>query len=114
MIYRAVMATVLLYGSESWVLSQTQIAWLESFHMEAACYIMGMRIQKVTGKQVHPMLAAVLAMNCLQALWHYIQQCLHNIDKTIAGYLVLKELGDSEIEGLVCPPLLVRADPQCP
>ena len=34
MIYQAVVTTVLLYCSESWVLSGAQLACLEGFHVE--------------------------------------------------------------------------------
>ncbi len=34
--YQAVVQAILLYGSESWVLSTTAMAWLEGFHIHCA------------------------------------------------------------------------------
>ena len=36
MFYKAVMQSVLLYGSETWNLMTTPLAWLEGFHIRAA------------------------------------------------------------------------------
>ena len=36
MFYQAVVATVLLYGSETWVFSSYDLRALEGFHVEAA------------------------------------------------------------------------------
>ena len=34
--YKAVVQSVLLYGSETWNLTKTALAWLEGFHIKAA------------------------------------------------------------------------------
>ena len=34
--YQAVVQAILLYGSESWVLSPTAMAWLKGFHVRCA------------------------------------------------------------------------------
>ena len=49
MYYQAVIASVLLYGSESWVVSPSTLRELEGFHVEAARRLTGMRPRKVKG-----------------------------------------------------------------
>ena len=48
MFYQAVVATVLLYGSESWVLPPSALKVLEGFHVEATRRMTGMRPQRRT------------------------------------------------------------------
>jgi hypothetical protein len=36
MFYKAVVQSILLYGSETWNLTTTALAWLEGFHIRAA------------------------------------------------------------------------------
>merc|ERR1711906_15227 len=55
MFYQAVVAAVLLYGSESWVLPEAQLRALEGFHVECARRLTGLRPRKVKGKWVYPM-----------------------------------------------------------
>ena len=47
MFYQAVVASVLLYGSENWVVSPSALRELEGFHVEAARRLTGMRPRKV-------------------------------------------------------------------
>jgi hypothetical protein len=37
--YKAVVQSVLLYGSETWNLTKTALAWLEGFHIRAAYHM---------------------------------------------------------------------------
>ena len=60
MFYQAVMAAVLLYGCESWVLPPSQLRVLEGFHAECARRLTGMRPRKVKSKWVHPKSAEIL------------------------------------------------------
>ena len=50
MFYQAVVAAVLLYGSESWVLPAAQLRALEGFHVECARRLTGLRPRRVKGK----------------------------------------------------------------
>ena len=54
MFYKDVVAAVLLYGCESWVLPPSQLRALEGFHVECARRLTGMRPRKVKGKWVYP------------------------------------------------------------
>ena len=68
MYYQAVVASVLLYGSESWVVSPSTLRELEGFHVEAARRLTGMRSRKVKGEWVYPHSADVLATAHLQPI----------------------------------------------
>ena len=46
MFYQAVVAAILLYGSETWVAPPHELRALEGFHVEAARRITGMRPKK--------------------------------------------------------------------
>ena len=46
MFYQVVVASVLLYGSESWVVSPSALRELDGFHVEAARRLTGMRPRK--------------------------------------------------------------------
>ena len=60
MFYQAVVAAVLLYGCESWVLPPSQLRVLEGFHIECAGRLTEMRPWKVKSKWVHPKSAEIL------------------------------------------------------
>ena len=79
MVYQAVVAAVLLYGCESWVLPPSQLRALEGFHIECAWRLMGMRPQKVKSKWVYPKSAEVLKKANLKPLRHYIQKRRHTV-----------------------------------
>ena len=48
--YQAIVAAVLLYGSETWVLPQSGFKCLEGFHVKAVRRLTYMRPQQVKGK----------------------------------------------------------------
>ena len=54
MFYQAIVAAVLLYGCENWILPPSQLRALEGFHVECARRLTGMRPRKVKGKWVYP------------------------------------------------------------
>ena len=83
MFYQAVVASVLLYGSKSWVVSPSAMRELESFHVEAARRLTGMRPRKVKGEWVYLHSADVLAAAYLQIIEHYVQKRRHTVHNTI-------------------------------
>ena len=92
MLYQAVVAAVLLYGSESWVLPPSALKVPEGFHVEAARQMTGMRPQRRTvGPWVYPKSADVLAVARLRPVATYIRQRRHHIVKTIEGRTLLEE-----------------------
>merc|ERR1711966_551760 len=96
MYYQAVIASVLLYGSESWVVSPSTLRELKGFHVEAARRLAGMRPRKVKGVWVYPHTADVLAAAHLQPLAYYIQRRRHTVHNTIRDRDVLKECEGAE------------------
>ena len=96
MYYQAVVASVLLYGSESWVVSPAALRELEGFHVEAARRLTGMRPRKVAGTWVYLHSADVLAVAHLQTVAHYIQVRRHTVHNTIRDRDVLKEFRGAE------------------
>ena len=82
--YQAVVAAVLLYGSETWCLTDTPRRPLDGFHVKAARRITGKMPHKVRrggGEEqwVYPHTAEVLAAAGLQPLRHYIDKRRHTI-----------------------------------
>ena len=53
MLYQAVVAPPLLYGSETWVLPPLGLKCLEGFHVEATRRLTGMRPRMAKGKWVY-------------------------------------------------------------
>ena len=96
MFYQTVVAAVLLYISESWVLPPAQLACLEGFHVECAHWLTGMTPRKVGEKWLYPKSAAVLAKASLKSLHHYIQKRRATVAMTIAGRPVLEECRGAE------------------
>ena len=88
--------SVLLYGSESWVISPSTLRELEGFHVEAARRLTGMRPRKVNGDWVYPHTADVLAAAHLQPIAYYIQRRRHTVHNTIRDRDVLKECKGAE------------------
>ena len=91
MFYQAVVVAVLLYGSESWVLPDAQLARLEGFHVECARRLTGMRPRKRGGKWVYPKSADVLRAARLQPLRYYIQKRRATVAKAISTRPILEE-----------------------
>ena len=87
MFYQAVVAAVLLYGSETWCLTDTARRPLDGFHTEAARRITGKMPRKVRqgGEEqwVYPHTAEVLAAAGLQPLRHYIDKRRNTIWKSV-------------------------------
>jgi len=96
MYYLAVVVSVLLYGSESWVVSPAVLKELEGFHVEAARRLTGMRPWQVKCVWVYPHSAEVLAAAHLHPIEYYIQCRRHTVHNTIRDRAVLKECRGAE------------------
>ena len=71
--YKAVVQAVLLYGSESWVMTQKMWKAVDSFHSSCARYIAGDHIrQRPNGEWVLPPTARVLEQCKLRTVGEYI------------------------------------------
>ena len=96
MFYQAVVASVLLYGNESWVVSPLALQESEGFHVEAARYLTGMRPRSIDGKWVYPHSADIFVTAHLQTIEYYIQKRCHTVHNTIRGRDALKDCKGAE------------------
>ena len=91
MFYQAVVAAVLLYGSEWWVVSAYDLRALEGFHVEAARRLTGMRPTKRRDVWVYPKSAAVLRAARLKTTGEYITKRRQTFLRAIADRPILEE-----------------------
>ena len=96
MFYQAVVASVLLCGSEMLVLPPSAYKALEGFHVQAARRLTGMRPREVKGEWVYPHSTDVLAAAHLQLIEHYIQKRRHTIAQTVEGRGIPEECRGAE------------------
>ena len=110
MFYQAVVAAILLYGSESWVVSAYELRALEGFHVEAARRLTGMRPTKRCETWVYPKSADVLWAAQVRTIAEYIAARRQQILRTIADRPSLEECrGGGAAAREPTPPLLVEA-----
>ena len=95
MFHQAV-ASVLLYGSESWVVLPLALWELKGFHVEAARRLTGMHPRKIKEEWGYPHSADVLTASHLQPIEYYIQNRRHTAYNTIWDHNVLKECEGAE------------------
>ena len=91
MFYQVVVAAVLLYGSESWVISAFDLRALEGFHVEAARRLTGMRPSKQGDSWVYPKSADVLRAARLRTVGEYIARGRQTVLRAIADRPILEE-----------------------
>jgi hypothetical protein len=78
--YRVVVQAVLLYGSETWVITDRMWTALDSFHNRCARYISGEHNQmRPDGEWEQPATARVLQVCNLQRVEEYIEQRKRNL-----------------------------------
>jgi len=88
--YKAIVQAVLLYGSETWNLTQSALARLEGFHLRAA-YRMARKHKPKRGAHnvwIYPKTADVLKECGMQSIAEYI----HNRRQTIAVYVATRPI----------------------
>ena len=80
--YKAVVQAVLLYGSESWVLSDGFLARLNAFHHRIACNITGLWGRpdpRDPDEWIYPDMEMVLEKAGLHSIETYIQKRKHTV-----------------------------------
>jgi hypothetical protein len=99
--YKVIVQTVLLYGSESWVISSAQMKQLRSFHHRCARYIARRHIkQKEDGTWFHPPSHEVLEECGLLPIEDYIQKRKDTVMKYARGRPILDEcMASSQASG---------------
>ncbi len=91
--YKAIVQSVLLYGSETWVLSSALMARLEGFHICAA-YRMATEHVPRRGPNlqwVYPYSAVALEECGMHTIQHYIDVRRETIAKYVVGRSILAE-----------------------
>ena len=96
MFYQAVVATVLLCGSESWVISAFDLRALEGFHVEAARRLTGMRPERRGETWVYSKSAEVSRAARLRMIGDYIARRRQTVLQTIADRPILEECRGAE------------------
>ena len=81
MMYKAVFQSVILYGSEIWVVTGAMLKFLEGFHHRSSRCITGMMATRGAGKELEypPFMAALEATGL-----HRIMDCIRSRQATIA------------------------------
>ena len=90
------MAAVLLYGSESWVVSAYDRRALEGFHVEAARRLTDMRPKKRGETWVYPKLEDVLRAAHLRTIRESIARRRQTVLQAIADRPILEECKRAE------------------
>ena len=91
--YKAIVQSVLLYGSETWVLSPAALARLEGFHIHAAYRMAKEHVPRRGPNQqwVYPSSEAVLEECGMHTIRHYIDVRRETIAKYVVGRSILAE-----------------------
>ena len=96
--YKAIVQSVLLYGSESWVLTLTMEKELQSFHRRCARYITGQHIrQNEDGTWTYPSSKNVLEMAGLCTIQEYIKRRRNTVIKYAKSRFIYRQCEDSKI-----------------
>ena len=90
MVYKAVVQSVLLFASETWLLSQPMLKALEGFHQRVACSIAGKQpyLDRRTGEWVYPPINKVLEEVGIYSIDHYVKKR----QNTVADYVTTRPI----------------------
>lgn len=96
--YKALAQSVLLYGSETWVLTKAMITALEGFHHRVARSISGQKGRYIAAEDrwVYPPIETALAAAKLYPLEHYLSERRNRLVDTIATRPILTLCMESE------------------
>jgi hypothetical protein len=95
--YKAIIQAVLLYGADSWVLTQEMERKLQSFHHRCARYIARKHIRKDGhGQWIAPPSDQVLHSLGLQTVKAYIQQRKNTVSTYAATTDIFKQCEESQ------------------
>ena len=91
--YKAIVQSVLLYGSETWVLSPAALARLEGFHIRAAYRMAQTHVpqQGLQQQWINPSLEAVLEECGTHMIEHYIDVQRETIAKYVVNHSIHAE-----------------------
>jgi hypothetical protein len=96
--YKAIVPFVLLYGSESWVLTLAMEKQLQSFHRRWARYITGKNIrQNKDGTRTYPSSENVLEMAGLWTIQEYIKSWRNTVMKYAISRLFIGNVKNQKL-----------------
>ena len=96
--YKAIVQSVLLYGSESWVMTLSMEKQLQSFHRRCALYITGQHIrQNDDGTWTHPSSENVLEMAGLWTIQEYIKIRRNTVMKYARSRFIDQQCEESKL-----------------
>ena len=94
--YKAILQAILLYGSESWVISKYKLNQLRSFHHRVARYITGRHIKKrPDGTYECPPTSETLEMAGLYPLETYIERRRQTVWQAVKNRPILERCRNS-------------------
>jgi hypothetical protein len=95
--YKAIVQSVLLYGSESWVLTLAMEKQLQSFHRRCARYMTGQNIrQNEDGSWTYPSSENVLEMAGLWTIQEYIKSRRNTVMKYARSRFIYRQCENSK------------------
>ena len=96
--YKAIVQAVLLYGSESWTLTEGTLQKLRSFHSRVARYICNKHIRQLEdGTWVHPSTEAVLEEAGLYTIDEYIRRRRVSVRRFVRGRPIFEACRRSQL-----------------
>ena len=95
--YKAIVQSVLLYGSETWALTDSLMQNLRSFHQRCARHITGRNIRQdtVTGEWIYPDSETTLREAGLWTVEEYIERRRNTVMKFAQGRSIYRRCKDS-------------------
>ena len=96
MFYKATGQSILLFGSETWVLPPTTLKRLEGFHVKAARRMTGLLPKKIGGSWKFPKTKTVLVAASLHTIEPYVQVRRARILQWVEDRPILKLCWEAE------------------
>ena len=100
-IYRSIVLSQLLYGSETWVVSPKLIRILEVFHRRCMRFLTGDYIRQLpNGDWIYPRTADVMAKTKLKSIQEYISERRKHVEKhlSVDSNPILEIMNSNDIE----------------
>jgi hypothetical protein len=94
--YKAIIQSILLYGSESWVLSKYMLQKLNTFHNMCARYITGRHIKLVNEQWEYPCSATTLKQASLLTIKEYINKRRSTVKKYVETTQIFRDCQNSK------------------
>ena len=99
--YKAIMQSVLLYGSKTWVLSKAVLVWLKGFHIRAAYKMAKIHVPRRVAHQQWIYLPSdkVLKECGMHPIQHYIDVQWDTITTYVMNHIIFAECKEGNCDG---------------